>query len=569
MKHSNLLHSMAFAFIAMLLLGFTSCTEEQEVENMSLPKDAIRFSVVGANGTRSAMDSKNFRKELKQFFVNAFSDNAIHTPYMKDVEFINDGNGNFMYKDKRNIKLWPDYSLNFVAMNAHNILGAKLEMFQQDFIDLGVFRGGEKDIVAAYVPNQNKLTNNREVFLQFHHLLSQIKFYVEDHSTSRLDCKINKIGLKGVYDDAFFSIDRQGKVSTSMTQSGSGYGDYSIDVKNYNPNQEPVLMNNGKDIFVVPLNHISWDPKSGIKIKDINNAIRNRDDTNIYSYVWLECKIKKDGKYIVGNENSYGRTYFPFRVNLKAGKTYNYTIKISDNFYGYTEDTQEPELGSIITDKGNIYKDCEVAYKSGEDPVAMIVYIEPDGKGPSPYKKHGLAISLSTLAKETEDATKGYRENWLSLQEIESWYNYIGNSRISVGKEPDWTNWYIPSWKDLGLIFMASGGREFMWQKNDIMNNEDWSYGELDNMLAATDPTSLDLDPKKRFTFAEPFCYQHSIPYKRSAALYAVRKTESGNIDNALNDIIIYNAAEEKYETIWQDKYYPSYKFNVRLVFRF
>ena len=94
---------MAFAFIAMLLLGFTSCTEEQEVENMSLPKDAIRFSVVGADGTRSAMDSKNFRKELKQFFVNAFSDNAIHTPYMKDVEFINDGNGNFMYKDKRNI----------------------------------------------------------------------------------------------------------------------------------------------------------------------------------------------------------------------------------------------------------------------------------------------------------------------------------------------------------------------------------------------------------------------------------------------------------------------------------
>lgn len=354
-----------------------------------------------------------------------------------------------------------------------------------------------------------------------------------------------------------------------MTPSGSGYGDYSIDVKNYNPNQEPVLMNNGKDIFVVPLNHISWDPKSGIKIKDINNAIRNRDDTNIYSYVWMECKIKKDGKYIVGNENSYGRTYFPFRVNLKAGKTYNYTIKISDSFYGYTEDTQEPELGSIITDKGNIYKNCEVAYKSGEDPVAMIVYIEPDGKGPSPYKKHGLAISLSTLAKETEDATKGYRENWLSLQEIESWYNYIGNSRISVGKEPDWTNWYIPSWKDLGLIFMASGGREFMWQKNDIMNNEEWSYGELDNMLAATDPTSLDLDPKKRFTFAEPFCYQHSIPYKRSAALYAVRKTESGNIDNALNDIIIYNAAEEKYETIWQDKYYPSNKFNVRLVFRF
>lgn len=108
-----------------------------------------------------------------------------------------------------------------------------------------------------------------------------------------------------------------------------------------------------------------------------------------------------------------------------------------------------------------------------------------------------------------------------------------------------------------------------MWQKNDIMNNEDWSYGDLDNMLAATDPTSLDLDPRKRFTFAEPFCYQYSIPYKRSAALYAVRKTESGNIDNALNDIIIYNAAEEKYETIWQDKYYPSNKFNVRLVFRF
>lgn len=554
MNRLRFLHSMALAALAML--SITSCSEEQEVGNVSLSKDAIRFSVVDANGTRSAMDSRNFRKELKGFFVNAFPDNAIHEPYMNDVEFINDGNGNFMYKKDKDIKFWPDYPLSFVAMNAHDALGTKLEMSQQGDIGLGVFTGGENDIVAAYVPNQSKLMNNGEVFLQFHHLLSQIKFYVEDRSTSRLDCEISRIGLKGVYDDAFFFIDQQGNVTTSMGPSGYACGDYTIDVQDYDPDQEPVLMNNGKDIFIVPMNHKSWDPKSGVRIKDINDAMSNDDNDNIYSYVWMECKVKKDGKYVVGDENSYGHTYFPFRANLKAGKIYNYIIRISNDFYGYTDETesvQEPQLGRVITDKGNIYRDSQSAIIAGENPVAMIAYIDENGNGPGPWHKHGLAISLKVL--DTKKTGRIY-DMFFSLSELQNW-NYWVNK--SIGNEPNWTQWYVPSCKDFDLIFDACGGTKY--SSSSHTDNQPWDYGELEGLLEETDPpvcTPAECHHQYMFPFATQYYWGYN---DKKLGTYWIRQRESSFVD----DVIVYDAVNKKYKSQGMSGTHNM----IRLVFRF
>ena len=57
MKQFNLLHSMAFVFIAMLSLGFTSCTEEELEDRSKMPSDAIKFTVSEAKtGTRISLD---------------------------------------------------------------------------------------------------------------------------------------------------------------------------------------------------------------------------------------------------------------------------------------------------------------------------------------------------------------------------------------------------------------------------------------------------------------------------------------------------------------------------------
>lgn len=485
MKQFNLLHSMAL-FIAMLSLGFTSCTEEELEDRSKMPTDAIKFTVSEAKtGTRISLDSKNFRQHLKSFYVSAFPaktyqgmipDNDF---YMKDVEIVNDGKGNFSYRKDEKAYPWPNFPLNFVAVNDIDYEGRTPSQFIDGKLDIGCFSGGSIDYVCAYTTNQDKNNNGGTVDLQFHHLMSQIRFYVAERSFN-LNCDIKKIGLKGVYDIADMHIDSEGNITVSEAQDDLGMGDYSIDVTDYAPDQEPVLLNYNKELFIPPLTQKGWDPSSNILPKDIDDAIDNYDPENVYAYVWMECKIQKNGKYLVGSENSYGRTCFPFKANLKPGKRYNYVITLTDDFIGYPEQNpklQEPKLGWVISDAGNIYRYGEDAAVAGENPVAMIAYINENGSGPAPYSKHGLAISLRWLRKNDGDMFFPYSD----LENINTW---ILQDYKSLGKAPSWTQWYVPGFGEFDLIFDACGGTQYDGQLH--YKNQPWDYGDLDKLLEST-----------------------------------------------------------------------------------
>ena len=485
MKHFNLLHSMAFVFIAMLSLGFTSCTEEELKDRSKMPSDAIKFTVSEAKtGTRISLDSKNFRQHLKSFYVSAFPaktyqgmipDNDF---YMKDVEIVNDGKGNFSYRKDEKAYPWPNFPLNFVAVNDIDYDGRTPSQFIDGKLDIGCFRGGSIDYVCAYTTNQDKNNNGGTVDLQFHHLMSQIRFYVAERSFN-LNCDIKKIGLKGVYDIADMHIDPAGNITVSEAQDDLGMGDYSIDVTDYVPDQEPVLLNYNKELFIPPLTQKGWNPSSNILPKDIDDAIDNYNPENVYAYVWMECKIQKNGKYLVGSENSYGRTCFPFKANLKPGKRYNYVITLTDDFIGYPDQKpklQEPKLGWVISDAGNIYRYSEDAVEAGEQPVAMIAYINENGDGPAPYSRHGLAISLRDLRGKSGNPFFTI----LDLENISTWLSQ--NKRL--GEAPSWTQWYVPGFGEFDLIFDACGGTQYDGQLH--YKSQPWDYGDLDKFLELT-----------------------------------------------------------------------------------
>lgn len=487
MKHFNLLHSMAFVFIAMLSLGFTSCTEEELEDRSKMPSDAIKFTVSEAKtGTRISLDSKNFRQHLKSFYVSAFPaktyqgmipDNDF---YMKDVEIVNDGKGNFSYRKDEKAYPWPNFPLNFVAVNDIDYDGRTPSQFIDGKLDIGCFRGGSIDYVCAYTTNQDKNKNGGTVDLQFHHLMSQIKFYVAERSFN-LNCDIKKIGLKGVYDIADMHIDSEGNITVSEAQDDLGMGDYSIDVTDYAPDQEPVLLNYNKELFIPPLTQKGWDPSSNILPKDIDEAIDNYDPENVYAYVWMECKIQKNGKYLVGSENSYGRTCFPFKANLKPGKRYNYVITLTDDFIGYPDQKpklQEPKLGWVISDAGNIYRYGEDAAVAGENPVAMIAYINENGSGPAPYSKHGLAISLRWLLNNDDG------DVFIKYSDLENINTLISQDYRNLGKAPSWTQWYVPGFREFDLIFDACGGTQYDGRPH--YRNQPWDYGDLDKFLELT-----------------------------------------------------------------------------------
>lgn len=545
MKQFNLLHSMAFVFIAMLSLGFTSCTEEELEDRSKMPSDAIKFTVSEAKtGTRISLDSKNFRQHLKSFYVSAFPaktyqgmipDNDF---YMKDVEIVNDGKGNFSYRKDEKAYPWPNFPLNFVAVNDIDYDGRTPSQFIDGKLDIGCFRGGSIDYVCAYTTNQDKNKNGGTVDLQFHHLMSQIKFYVAERSFN-LNCDIKKIGLKGVYDIADMHIDSEGNITVSEAQDDLGMGDYSIDVTDYAPDQEPVLLNYNKELFIPPLTQKGWDPSSNILPKDIDDAIDNYDPENVYAYVWMECKIQKNGKYLVGSENSYGRTCFPFKANLKPGKRYNYVITLTDDFIGYPEQNpklQEPKLGWVISSAGNIYRYSEDAIAANENPVAMIAYINENGSGPAPYSKHGLAISLRWLRKNDGDMYFTYSD----LENINTW---ILQDYKSLGKAPSWTQWYVPGFGEFDLIFDACGGTQYDGQLH--YKNQPWDYGDLDKLLATTEtyPGGSPNEGERHLAYDYFYTWDwgHEVQYDR----YWLNPSE--NIDPS--KVWLYNSRVKQY---WQ-----------------
>ena len=543
MKHFNLLHSMAFVFIAMLSLGFTSCTEEELEDRSKMPSDAIKFTVSEAKTeTRISLDSKNFRQHLKSFYVSAFPaktyqgmipDNDF---YMKDVEIVNDGNGHFSYRKDDKTYPWPTYPLNFVAVNDMDYDGRTPSQLIEGKLDIGCFPGGSIDYVCAYTTNQDKNNNGGTVDLQFHHLMSQIRFYVAERSFN-LNCDIKKIGLKGVYDIADMHIDLAGNITVSKAQDDLGVGDYSIDVTDYVPDQEPVLLNYNKELFIPPLTQKGWNPSSNILPKDIDDAIENYNPENVYAYVWMECKIQKNGKYLVGSENSYGRTCFPFKVNLKPGKRYNYVITLTDDFIGYPDQNttlQEPKLGWVISDAGNIYRYSEDAVGAGEYPVAMIAYINENGDGPAPYSKHGLAISLAWLRKNDGNMFFTYSD----LENISTWLSQ--NKRL--GEAPSWTQWYVPRFREFDLIFDACGGTQYDGQPH--YKNQPWDYGDLDKLLASTEQYPGGYPGGERH-FAYDYFYSwdwgHDVEYER----YWLNPSENSNSSM----VWLYNSRVKQY---WQ-----------------
>ena len=543
MKHFNLLHSMAFVFIAMLSLGFTSCTEEELEDRSKMPSDAIKFTVSEAKtGTRISLDSKNFRQHLKSFYVSAFPaktyqgmipDNDF---YMKDVEIVNDGKGNFSYRKDEKAYPWPNFPLNFVAVNDRDYDGRSPSLLINGKLDIGCFSGGSIDYVCAYTTNQDKNKNGGTVDLQFHHLMSQIRFYVAERSFN-LNCDIKKIGLKGVYDIADMHIDSEGNITVSEAQDDLGMGDYSIDVTDYAPDQEPVLLNYNKELFIPPLTQKGWDPSSNILPKDIDDAIDNYDPENVYAYVWMECKIQKNGKYLVGSENSYGRTCFPFKANLKPGKRYNYVITLTDDFIGYPDQKtklQEPKLGWVISDAGNIYRYGEDAAVAGENPVAMIAYINENGSGPAPYSKHGLAISLRWLRKNDGNMFFTYSD----LENINTW---ISQDYKSLGDAPSWTQWYVPGFGEFDLIFDACGGTQYDGQLH--YKNQPWDYGDLDKLLESTAERVCHdgVDCQYTFDYFYTWDWGHDDEYER----YWLNPSE--NIDPS--KVWLYNSRVKQY---WQ-----------------
>lgn len=182
----------------------------------------------------------------------------------------------------------------------------------------------------------------------------------------------------------------------------------------------------------------------------------------------------------------------------------------------------------------------------------MIAYIDENGNGPGPWHKHGLAISLKVL-----DTKKTGRiiDMFFSLSELQNW-NYWVNK--SIGNEPNWTQWYVPSCKDFDLIFDACGGTKY--SSSSHTDNQPWDYGELDGFLEETDP-QVCTPAECHYQYMFPFASQYWGGRDEKLGTYWIRQRESSFVD----DVIVYDAVNKKYKSQGMSGTHNM----IRLVFRF
>ena len=203
------------------------------------------------------------------------------------------------------------------------------------------------DVMYAIAPNKSKADGT--VQLQFKHITSQIAFMAK--KTSNLNVEIKSIKLHNLETNGVFTIPTN-RHDLQPVQSDWKYQSLSytcgLTVINKDDDEPKITIgteatdiSTSTPMFLIPQKLTAWDTSHN----------KDEADTNKQSYLSIECKIKLDGSYRIGDENNFGKLYVPFGADWQPGKRYIYTLVFGGGYdengnsiltpINFTADTKE------------------------------------------------------------------------------------------------------------------------------------------------------------------------------------------------------------------------------------
>lgn len=264
------------------------------------------------------------------------------------------------YDDPNNLKYWPTNALNFYAVSPVPKSDADPIFYYwkitQTEKKISYFSGDEYgssqpyiDVMYAIAPNKSKADGT--VQLQFKHITSQIVFKAKKQPIENLDVEIKSIKLHNLETNGVFTIptnspDLQPVQSDWKCQSHSYTCGLTVINKGDNEPKitigtEATDISTRTPMFLIPQKLTAWDTSHN----------KDEADTNKQSYLSIECKIKLDGSYRIGDENNFGKLYVPFGADWQPGKRYIYTLVFGGGYdengnsiltpINFTADTKE------------------------------------------------------------------------------------------------------------------------------------------------------------------------------------------------------------------------------------
>lgn len=342
----NKIYLLTAAFAVMASLSGCSDTELASIDTVQ-EKTPIGFHTVGSQMGSRATSINSTNLTNYSFNVYAFNrkddgtDDALFMgtedtePWTNGGIKISHDGKKWVYDDPNNLKYWPTNALNFYAVSPVPKEDADPIFYYwkitQTEKKISYFSGDEYgssqpyiDVMYAIAPNKSKADGT--VQLQFKHITSQIVFKAKKQPIENLDVEIKSIKLHNLETNGVFTIptnrpDLQPVQSDWKCQSHSYTCGLTVINKGDNEPKitigtEATDISTRTPMFLIPQKLTAWDTSHN----------KDEADTNKQSYLSIECKIKLDGSYRIGDENNFGKLYVPFGADWKPGKRYVYTL---------------------------------------------------------------------------------------------------------------------------------------------------------------------------------------------------------------------------------------------------
>lgn len=332
MKKKSLL--VAFAATAVLF----SCSKNEVVD--APQPGVISFNPSTKNALRATpITPTNLQTAAKNFKVWGYltnggsqyvgtSNNGIHITYK---------NSKWDYNNPADIAYWPGDAIDFYAVNPHTHSGIQTT-FTKDLQNIKYTvpeaNADQADLMYAVAKNVNKNTSNYTANLKFKHALSQIVFKGQSVSNT-LEVEVKSITICNVKNVGTYTIPKN-----ASTDAGTNKGVWSLEetVKNFSAGLVTTprvpkdmsavdLTDNATGaLLLLPQTTTKWATTATV------NVPTSQANTSKHTYLKIELKIKQNGTYIHGNDNTFAVSYVPFGETWEEGKKYIYTLKFGGGF---------------------------------------------------------------------------------------------------------------------------------------------------------------------------------------------------------------------------------------------
>lgn len=345
----NKIYLFTAAFAVMASLSGCSDTELASIDTAQ-EKTPIGFHTVGSQmGSRATIiNSGDITKTDFKVYAFDAAGNAFMGKYDTEEDVMahngvhikyNETANAWTYANPSDLRYWPDYSLDFYAVNPGSVSDEQLKLnynwkinkdaqtITYTILDEYNITSGHQNLDVMYAVAKGQTKSSGKVNLAFKHILSQIAFQAKTNDPN-IVVEINEIKLFNTKFSGTFTFPSDNTAPTNANWApnaltGAGGGSFTV-IKGanitVNSTTDATDISKKTPMLVIPQQLTAWQTNT------TTPKTKAEADNAKEGYLGISCKIKANGEYVHEDAGNYKYMYVPFGDTWEPGKRYVYTL---------------------------------------------------------------------------------------------------------------------------------------------------------------------------------------------------------------------------------------------------